>query len=70
MAETKLSPVETLKEQSNYLRGTIARELQDGSECFSKGSSQLLKHHGSYQQDNRDERAAGARRGTAERRTA
>jgi sulfite reductase (ferredoxin) len=55
--------VETLKEQSDYLRGTIAQELQDGSECFSKGSSQLLKHHGSYQQDNRDERAAARKAG-------
>ena len=63
MAETKLSPVETLKEQSNYLRGTIAEELQDGSECFSKGSNQLLKHHGSYQQDNRDERAVARKAG-------
>jgi sulfite reductase (ferredoxin) len=63
MSEAKLSPVETLKEQSNYLRGTIARELRDGSECFSKGSSQLLKHHGTYQQDNRDERAAARKSG-------
>ncbi|MCU0875234.1 MAG: NADPH-dependent assimilatory sulfite reductase hemoprotein subunit [Pirellulaceae bacterium] len=63
MAEPRLSPVETLKEQSDYLRGTIAQELQDDSECFSKGSSQLLKHHGSYQQDNRDERAAARKAG-------
>ena len=63
MAEAKLSPVETLKEQSNYLRGTIAQELQDGSDCFSKGSTQLLKHHGTYQQDNRDERAAARKAG-------
>jgi len=63
MAEAKLSPVETLKEQSNYLRGSIAQELQDGSEAFSKDSSQLLKHHGTYQQDNRDQRAAARKAG-------
>ncbi len=63
MAEAKLSPVETLKEQSNYLRGTIARELRDGSEAFSKDSNQLLKLHGTYQQDNRDERSAARKAG-------
>ena len=30
---------------------------------FSKDSSQLLKHHGTYQQDDRDERAAARKAG-------
>jgi sulfite reductase (ferredoxin) len=58
--EAKLSPVETFKRESNYLRGPIPAELADGNDFFGKASIQLLKHHGTYQQDNRDERAAGA----------
>jgi sulfite reductase (ferredoxin) len=58
MAEQKLSPFELVKLQSNYLRGNIAQELVDGEPCFSKDSVNLLKHHGTYQQDDRDARAA------------
>ncbi len=53
----KLSPVEIVKADSNYLRGTIAQELRDDNEFVSKGSTQLLKHHGTYQQDDRERRA-------------
>src|SRR5919108_6130868 len=53
----KLSPVEVAKADSNYLRGTIAEELLDGNEFVSKGSTQLLKHHGTYQQDDRERRS-------------
>jgi len=56
MAEPKLSPVEGVKSQSQFLRGNIAKEMQDGTPVFSKPSTQLLKHHGTYQQDDRDER--------------
>ncbi len=63
MSEAKVSPVETIKLQSDYLRGTIAQELLDGNDGFSKASVQLLKHHGTYQQDNRDERAAARKAG-------
>jgi len=52
----KPSAVETVKLQSNYLRGTIREELVDGNSSFSKGNSQLLKHHGTYQQDDREAR--------------
>jgi sulfite reductase (ferredoxin) len=55
----KLSPVEHIKQESNFLRGTIAQELVDGSDHFGKESIQLLKHHGMYQQDNRDDRKSG-----------
>lgn len=55
--ETKRSKLETLKETSRQLRGTIAEELANGDNCFSGDASQLLKHHGTYQQDDRDDRA-------------
>ena len=58
VAPDKPSPVETFKIESQYLRGSIAAELVDGAAGFGKGSIQLLKHHGTYQQDDRDERAA------------
>jgi len=55
MAEkTKPSPVEVAKIQSDYLRGTIAEELVDGKPNFGKASIALLKHHGMYEQDDRD----------------
>lgn len=57
-ADDKLSAVEVFKANSNYLRGDIAEELQDGNDFFGKGSIQLLKHHGTYQQDDREQRAA------------
>jgi len=57
-AQDKPSPVETFKADSHYLRGSIPEELEDGKPFFGKASIQLLKHHGTYQQDNRDERAA------------
>jgi sulfite reductase (ferredoxin) len=65
MPEEELNPVELVKEQSNYLRGQIAQELVDGSACFGKDSVQLLKHHGAYQQDDRDARAAARSEGGA-----
>lgn len=60
MASTdkKLSPVEGIKDESNYLRGNIATEMVDGTDHFSKESIQLIKHFGMYQQDDRDARAA------------
>jgi sulfite reductase (ferredoxin) len=59
MAEEKLSPVEGIKASSNYLRGDIGPEMVDGNDHFGKDSTQLLKHHGTYQQDDRDARAGG-----------
>jgi sulfite reductase (ferredoxin) len=55
--ETKLSPVEEIKAESRNLRGAIPQELTDGNDFFGKESIQLLKHHGTYQQDDRDHRA-------------
>ena len=59
----KVSPVEKCKAASDYLRGEIAAELNDGADHFGKDSMQLLKHHGVYQQDNRDARAAARKSG-------
>lgn len=65
----KLSKLEALKDASRQLRGTIAEELINDSDEFTGDSTQLLKHHGTYQQDNRDLRKAknpdGTRKGKA-----
>lgn len=52
------SKVETIKESSRALRGTIADELQQDSSRFAKENVQLLKFHGIYQQEDRDLRKA------------
>ena len=54
--EEKLSAVEVFKQASSYLLEPIPEELADENEFFGKASIQLLKHHGTYQQDNRDTR--------------
>jgi sulfite reductase (ferredoxin) len=54
----KPSAVEVAKTASNYLRGDIAQELADGAPGFGKPSIQLLKNHGTYQQDDRETRKA------------
>ena len=56
--EKKLSANEYIKTRSNYLRGTIAEGLADLSTgAMSEDDQQLLKFHGTYQQDDRDLRA-------------
>ncbi|OIP82937.1 MAG: sulfite reductase subunit beta [Porphyromonadaceae bacterium CG2_30_38_12] len=53
--EGTLNSFETLKEKSNYLRGTIAEGLQDPiTGAISPDDQLLIKFHGSYQQQNRD----------------
>ena len=54
--EKKPSPLEGIKESSQHLLHPIPEELVDGNDFFGKASIQLLKHHGTYQQDNRDDR--------------
>ncbi len=56
--EMKLSKVELLKEASHQLRGTLAEELANDKPEFSDDAATLLKHHGSYLQDDRDTRKA------------
>jgi sulfite reductase (ferredoxin) len=48
------SIIEKIKAQSNYLRGRIAAELSQPSDYFTPETAHLLKHHGIYQQDDRD----------------
>jgi sulfite reductase (ferredoxin) len=52
----KGSAVEAIKENSRQLRGGLADELARDSDHFSDQDKQLIKFHGSYQQDNRDAR--------------
>lgn len=50
-----LHPNEALKENSRFLRGTLVEGLADrATGAISEGDNQLLKFHGSYQQDDRD----------------
>jgi sulfite reductase (ferredoxin) len=56
----KLSKVEHLKTDSNYLREPVASELLLDTNYFTEDATQILKFHGSYQQDNRDNRVKGA----------
>jgi len=62
--ETKRSAVEGIKEKSRWLRGTLADELaRPESDHFSDEDKQLLKFHGSYQQEDRDARKARSKAG-------
>ncbi|MCA8987387.1 MAG: NADPH-dependent assimilatory sulfite reductase hemoprotein subunit [Planctomycetaceae bacterium] len=56
VTEKKLSGNEYLKEGSRQLRGTLPDELANDLDYFSEDALQLLKFHGSYQQDNREQR--------------
>ena len=55
----KVSKVEGLKERSHALREPVATELLQDTTHFSEDAVQILKFHGSYQQDNRDNRVKG-----------
>jgi sulfite reductase (ferredoxin) len=59
----KLSAVEGIKESSGQLRGSIAAELAAESDHFNEQNKQLLKFHGSYQQEDRDARKNRRREG-------
>ena len=66
MAKDKNAPskVEVAKDKGALLRGTIDEVLKDpAAECFEHDDLQLLKFHGTYQQDNRDERAERRKEG-------
>src|SRR5215204_5395647 len=55
----KRSAVEGIKEKSRWLRGTLAEELaREDSDHLGEEDKQLLKFHGSYQQEDRDARKA------------
>jgi sulfite reductase (ferredoxin) len=57
MAEkTAPSKVEEIKLASHHLRGSIPEQLSGGDDHFTEDNATLLKHHGTYQQDDRDVR--------------
>lgn len=58
------SKTERIKHGSRQLRGQIAEELQQQSTRFSEEQIQLLKFHGTYQQEDRDQRTARKAAGT------
>ncbi|ARF48795.1 assimilatory sulfite reductase (NADPH) hemoprotein subunit [Pantoea stewartii] len=61
VVEGKLTDAERLKKESNYLRGTILDDLEDGlTGGFSGDNFLLIRFHGMYQQDDRDIRAERA----------
>ncbi len=49
-----MANIEEIKKNSNYLRGTIKEELESDSSHFNPENFQILKFHGTYQQDDRD----------------
>lgn len=64
MSDQKPSANETIKAASNYLRGTIAEGLADTSTgAMPDADQQLLKFHGTYQQDDRDLRSERRKQG-------
>jgi len=58
-ATRKPSKVEGLKENSDFLREPVATEILQDTNHFTEDATQILKFHGSYQQDNRDNRVKG-----------
>lgn len=61
VVEGKLTDAERLKKESNYLRGTISEDLQNGlTGGFTGDNFLLIRFHGMYQQDDRDIRAERA----------
>lgn len=57
MADTqdmKLHKLEGVKAASHQLRGSIGEELKNDADHFEGDTAQLLKFHGTYQQDDRD----------------
>ncbi|NES99500.1 MAG: sulfite reductase, ferredoxin dependent [Sphaerospermopsis sp. SIO1G1] len=59
LSNRKPSKVEGIKENSNFLREPVATEILEDTTHFSEDAIQILKFHGSYQQDNRDNRVKG-----------
>ncbi len=62
---TKLSAVEGIKEKSCWLRGSLREEMASGADHFNDENKNLLKFHGSYQQEDRDARKSRGKTGTS-----
>jgi sulfite reductase (ferredoxin) len=57
------SKVEVIKEASRGLYGSLPEELRNDASHFSEEGLQLIKFHGSYQQEDRDQRKERKRAG-------
>ncbi|KAK9919120.1 hypothetical protein WJX75_009543 [Coccomyxa subellipsoidea] len=57
--KAKRSKVEILKEKSDYLRHPLMEQLVTEESNINEEAGQLMKFHGSYQQDDRDKRGFG-----------
>ena len=55
----EVSKFENFKKGSEFLKEPLASELKNESDHFTNDAVQLLKFHGSYQQDNRENRKSG-----------
>ena len=55
----EVSKFEKFKKSSKFLKEPLATELVNESDHFTNDAVQLLKFHGSYQQDNRENRRPG-----------
>ena len=55
----EVSKFENFKKSSQFLKEPLATELINDSDHFTNDAVQLLKFHGSYQQDNRENRKPG-----------
>ncbi|MEM7794773.1 MAG: sulfite reductase, ferredoxin dependent [Cyanobacteria bacterium P01_C01_bin.118] len=58
----KVSKLEGIKERSQFLLEPVATELAQDTNHFSADGVQILKFHGSYQQERRDNRVKGQER--------
>lgn len=54
--DSTLSEVERIKVESLGLRGPLQEELQNDANFLTEEAKQVLKFHGSYQQEDRDQR--------------
>jgi sulfite reductase (ferredoxin) len=61
--EAKLSPVEGMKANSRQLRGTVAEVLGSDADHFGETDKNIIKFHGSYQQEDRDSRKTRSKAG-------
>ncbi len=55
----EVSKFENFKKGSDFLKEPLASEIKNDSDHFTNDAVQLLKFHGSYQQDNRENRKPG-----------
>tara|TARA_B100000029_G_scaffold79792_1_gene71300 strand:+ start:2130 stop:3815 length:1686 start_codon:yes stop_codon:yes gene_type:complete len=63
MNNVTLSKVEEIKNNSDFLAGQIANQLNNSYSFFEENEIQLLKFHGTYQQYNRDTATALKKQG-------